>query len=76
MVPGGEAVKPGPAPTTMRGTVAGKRREVRLSPAEDAAAVAEAARFGLTVAEWFRSLIPMPTRATPTAPACPGRENA
>ena len=53
-------MKPGPRPTTQRGTVAGKKRTIRLSPAEDAAAVAEARRFGLTVAEWFRSLIPMP----------------
>ena len=31
-------MKPGPKPSTQRGTVAGKRRVVRLSPAEDAAA--------------------------------------
>ena len=64
-------MKPGPKPSTQRGTVLGKRREVRLSPAEDAAAVAEASRFGLTVAEWFRSLIPMPSD-TP----CPAKEPA
>jgi len=64
-------MKPGPRPTTRRGTVAGKKRTIRLSPAEDAAAVAEAGRFGLTVAEWIRSLIPM-TTDTP----CPAKEPA
>lgn len=57
-------MKPGPKPTTGRGTILGVRREVRMNAAEDAAAVAEASRLGLTVAEWFRSLIPMPKEPT------------